>query len=50
MNKRFLIFPAVAGAVVAISGVSIFEQPIKTILLIAVLCLTHEFTKEQKHE
>ena len=48
MNKRFFVFPAVAGVVISIAGANIVEQPIKTILLIAVLCFAHESTKGEQ--
>jgi hypothetical protein len=48
MNIRSFIFPAVAGVVMAIAGLDVVEQPIKTISLLLVLCGTHEFVKEKK--
>ena len=47
MNKRFFIFPTVAGVVMALAGVNIVDQPIKTFLLILALCITHELTQEK---
>jgi len=41
------LFGIVAGLVVALAGSSINEQPIKTIVLIVVLCLTHVYTKKR---
>jgi CDP-diglyceride synthetase len=41
------LFGIVAGLVVALAGSSISEQPIKTIALIVVLCLTHVYTKKR---
>ena len=43
MRKRWFIFPFVAGVVLAIAGINIVEQPIKTILLLLALCMAHEF-------
>lgn len=45
MNKKFFIYPMVTGVVMALAGANIVEQPIKTILLLAVLCYTHEITR-----
>ena len=45
MNKKFFIFPMVTGVVMALAGANIVEQPIKTMFLLLVLCMTHEFTK-----
>jgi hypothetical protein len=41
------LFGIVAGLVVAIAGSSISEQPIKTIVLIVVLCLANLYTKKR---
>jgi len=43
MRKRWFIFPFVAGVVLAIAGINVVEQPIKTILLLLALCMAHEF-------
>lgn len=43
MRNKWFIFPFVAGVVLAIAGLNVSEQPIKTILLLLVLCMTHEF-------
>lgn len=40
------LFGFVAGVVVAVAGKSFLESPIKTVVLIAVLCLAHAFTAE----
>jgi hypothetical protein len=45
MSKQFFIFPTVAGVVMAFAGINIVDQPIKTMFLLLVLCMTHEFTK-----
>jgi hypothetical protein len=48
MNKKFFIYPFVAGIVITIAGANIVEQPIKTIFLSAVLCFTHEMTRGEQ--
>jgi hypothetical protein len=48
MNKNFFIFPIVTGVVISLAGSDIVEQPIKTIFLIAVLCFTHEKTRNKQ--
>ena len=45
MSKQFFIFPLVAGAVMAFAGINIVDKPIKTMFLLFILCMTHEFTK-----
>jgi hypothetical protein len=48
MNIRFFIFPIVTGVVMGFAGVNIVDQPIKTLLSILALCITHELTQEMK--
>ena len=47
MSKRFFIFPTVTGVIMALAGVNIVDQPIKTFLLILALCVTHELTQDK---
>jgi hypothetical protein len=48
MNKRFFIFPFVAGVVLALAGLNIVDQPYKTFSLLLLLCIAHELTQEKK--
>ena len=48
MNIRFFIFSVVAGAVIGFAGANVVDQPIKTILLLLALCITHQFTQKIK--
>ena len=48
MSKQFFIFSIVAGAVIGFAGVNFTDQPIKTILLLLALCITHLLTQERQ--
>lgn len=39
-----IVFGATSGVVVAVAGASLSEEPLKTIALIATLCIAHAFT------